>query len=115
MIIQGIYVTMVYGPIAAFLVELFPAKVRYTSLSVPYHLGNGEFGGLLPLVSAAIVAATDNIYAGLVYPIVVALATAFIGWRFLPETNHVRIWDEVSAEPATADRPATIAPGGQSS
>jgi MFS family permease len=107
--VQVMYVTMVYGPIAAYLVELFPARVRYTSLSVPYHLGNGEFGGLLPFISTAIVAATGNIYAGLAYPIAVALLTAFIGWRYLPETHHIRIWDEVSgAEPATTDEPAQM-------
>ncbi len=93
--IQVIYVTMVYGPIAAFLVELFPAKIRYTSMSLPYHLGNGEFGGFTPLIALAIVAATGNIYAGLAYPIAIALMTFVIGTRFLPETNHVRIWDEV--------------------
>ncbi len=93
--IQVVFVTMVYGPIAAYLVELFPAKVRYTSLSVPYHLGNGEFGGLLPFISTAIVTWTGNIYAGLAYPIVVALLTAFIGWRYLEETHEVRIWNEV--------------------
>src|SRR5262249_32637258 len=94
-LIQVIYVTMVYGPIAAFLVELFPAKIRYTSMSLPYHLGNGEFGGFLPLVASAIVVATGNVYAGLAYPIIVALMTFVIGSLYLPETNHVRIWDEV--------------------
>lgn len=93
--IQVIYVTMVYGPIAAFLVELFPAKIRYTSMSLPYHLGNGEFGGFTPLIASAIVAATGNIYAGLAYPIAIALMTFIIGSLYLPETNHVRIWDEV--------------------
>lgn len=94
-LIQVIYVTMVYGPIAAFLVELFPAKIRYTSMSLPYHLGNGEFGGFTPLIASAIVAATGNIYAGLAYPIAIALLTFIIGSLYLPETNHVRIWDEV--------------------
>lgn len=94
-LIQVIYVTMVYGPIAAFLVELFPAKIRYTSMSLPYHLGNGEFGGFTPLIASSIVAATGNIYAGLAYPIIIALLTFFVGTFFLPETNHVRIWDEV--------------------
>lgn len=93
--LQVIYVTMVYGPIAAFLVELFPAKIRYTSMSLPYHLGNGEFGGFTPLIASAIVAATGNIYAGLAYPIAIALMTFIIGSLYLPETNHVRIWDEV--------------------
>jgi MFS family permease len=100
-LIQVIYVTMVYGPIAAFLVELFPAKIRYTSMSLPYHLGNGEFGGFLPLVASAIVVATGNIYAGLAYPIIVALVTFVIGSLYLPETNHVRIWDEVD-QPSSA-------------
>jgi MFS family permease len=93
--VQVIYVTMVYGPIAAFLVELFPAKIRYTSMSLPYHLGNGEFGGFTPLIASAMVAATGNIYAGLAYPIAIALMTFIIGMRYLPETNHIRIWDEV--------------------
>lgn len=94
-LIQVIYVTMVYGPIAAFLVELFPAKIRYTSMSLPYHLGNGEFGGFTPLIASAIVAYTGNIYAGLAYPIAIALLTFIVGSLYLPETNHVRIWEEV--------------------
>jgi hypothetical protein len=81
-------VTMVYGPIAAWLVELFPTRIRYTSMSLPYHLGNGWFGGFLPVTSFAIVAATGDIYAGLWYPIVVALATALIGTLFLRETHR---------------------------
>jgi MFS family permease len=93
--IQVVYVTMVYGPIAAFLVEYFPARIRYTSLSIPYHLGNGWFGGFLPLIAAALLAATGNLYAGLIYPIVVALITVVIGGLFIRESRHVRIWDEV--------------------
>jgi MFS family permease len=81
-----IYVTMVYGPIAAWLVELFPARIRYTSMSLPYHIGNGWFGGFLPVTSFAIVAATGNIYNGLWYPIVVASLTFVIGALFLRET-----------------------------
>ena len=81
-----IYVTMVYGPIAAWLVELFPARIRYTSMSLPYHIGNGWFGGFLPVTSFAIVAATGNIYNGLWYPIVVASVTVVIGALFLRET-----------------------------
>src|SRR5690606_10425982 len=81
-----IYVTMVYGPIAAWLVELFPAQIRYTSMSLPYHIGNGWFGGFLPVTSFAIVAATGNIYSGLWYPVAVALLTVLIGSLFLPET-----------------------------
>jgi len=81
------YVTMVYGPIAAWLVELFPARIRYTSMSLPYHIGNGWFGGFLPVTSFAIVAATGNIYNGLWYPIVVASVTIVIGGLFLRETK----------------------------
>lgn len=86
-----IYVTMVYGPIAAMLVELFPARIRYTSMSLPYHIGNGWFGGFLPTIAFAIVAATGDIYSGLWYPVIVALATAVIGALFLPETRDRRI------------------------
>jgi len=82
-----IYVAMVYGPIAAFLVELFPTQIRYTSMSLPYHIGNGWFGGMLPLLATAIVAWAGNIYAGLWYPIIVALGTFVIGLFFLPETK----------------------------
>jgi len=82
-----IYVALVYGPIAAFLVEMFPTKIRYTSMSLPYHIGNGWFGGMLPLLATAIVAWAGNIYAGLWYPIVVALATFVIGLLFLRETK----------------------------
>ncbi len=82
-----IYVTMVYGPIAAWLVELFPARIRYTSMSLPYHIGNGWFGGFLPTVAFALVALTGNIYYGLRYPIIIALMTLVIGFLFLPETK----------------------------
>lgn len=94
--IQVIFVTMVYGPIAAYLVEAFPAKIRYTSLSLPYHIGNGVFGGLLPLIGLSVIAQTGNIYAGLYYPIVVAAATFIIGSLLLRETRHVLIWDELT-------------------
>jgi MFS family permease len=86
-----IFVTMVYGPIAAMLVELFPTKIRYTSMSLPYHIGNGWFGGLLPATAFAIVASTGDIYAGLWYPIVFAVITAVVGFLFLPETKDVDI------------------------
>jgi MFS family permease len=82
-----LYVTMVYGPIAAFLVELFPARIRYTSMSLPYHIGNGWFGGFLPLIAASIVVFTGDIYAGLWYPIAVALMSLIVGWLALPETK----------------------------
>ena len=75
LVIMVIFVTMVYGPIAAFLVEMFPTKIRYTSMSLPYHIGNGWFGGMLPLLATAVVAATGDIYAGLWYPIGVAVMT----------------------------------------
>lgn len=93
--IQVFWVTMVYGPIAAYLVEAFPAKIRYTALSLPYHIGNGVFGGLLPLIGLSVVASTGNIYAGLYYPIIVAGITFIIGSIFLKETHGHRIWEEV--------------------
>jgi MFS family permease len=89
--IMMIYVTMVYGPIAAFLVELFPTRIRYTSMSLPYHIGNGWFGGMLPLLATAIVAATGDIYNGLWYPIIVALMTVVIGALFLKDNKDVDI------------------------
>ena len=95
--LQVIFVTMVYGPIAAYLVEAFPAKIRYTSLSLPYHIGNGVFGGLLPLIGLSIVAQTGSIYSGLWYPIVVAGVTFLVGSILLPETRHVRIWHEMES------------------
>ncbi len=85
--IMLIYVTMVYGPIAAFLVELFPTRIRYTSMSLPYHIGNGWFGGMLPLLATAMVASSGDIYYGLWYPIVVALMTLVVGALFLRETK----------------------------
>jgi MFS family permease len=93
--IQVLFVTLVYGPIAAYLVEAFPAKIRYTALSLPYHIGNGVFGGLLPLIGLMVVAQTGNIYAGLYYPIVVASLTFIVGSLLLRETKHTLIWDEV--------------------
>ncbi|HVF39619.1 MAG TPA: MFS transporter, partial [Gemmatimonadaceae bacterium] len=104
--IQVVFVTMVYGPIAAFLVEAFPAKIRYTSMSLPYHFGNGWFGGFLPLISTALVARTGNIYAGLVYPITIALLTFVIGSLYLRESHTDRIWDEVGGQ----DDPAAARP-----
>ncbi len=85
--IMLIYVTMVYGPIAAYLVELFPTRIRYTSMSLPYHIGNGWFGGMLPLLATALVAASGDIYYGLWYPIIVAVMTLVIGTLFLKETK----------------------------
>ena len=91
LVIMVIYVTMVYGPIAAFLVEMFPTNIRYTSMSLPYHIGNGWFGGMLPLLATAVVAATGNIYAGLWYPIGVAVMTLIVGFFFLRDTRGVDI------------------------
>ena len=95
--IQVIYVCMVYGPIAAYLVEAFPAKIRYTSLSLPYHIGNGVFGGLVPLIGLSTCAATGSIYAGLYYPMIVAAITFVVGSLLLKETHGTKIWDEVKA------------------
>ncbi len=93
--IQMIWVTMVYAPIAAYLVEAFPARVRYTSLSLPYHIGNGVFGGLLPTIGLLLCAQTGNIYAGLWYPMIIAGITFVVGSFLLPETHDVKIWDEL--------------------
>ena len=93
--IQVIWVTMVYGPIAAFLVEAFPAKIRYSAMSLPYHIGNGVFGGLLPLIGLTVIAETGNIYAGLYYPIGIAAITVVVGSIFLKETRGHKIWAEV--------------------
>jgi MFS family permease len=107
--VQVVWVTMVYGPIAAYLVEAFPARIRYTSLSLPYHIGNGVFGGLLPLIGLSVIAQTGNIYAGLYYPIIVASLTFVMGSLLLKETKHVLIWDELdeatAAAAATETRP----------
>ena len=93
--VQVMYICMIYGPIAAYLVEAFPARIRYTSLSLPYHVGNGVLGGLLPLIGLSVCAATGNIYAGLYYPIIVAGITLVAGSLLLRETHRTRIWDEV--------------------
>jgi len=93
--VQLVFVTMVYGPIAAYLVEAFPAKIRYTALSLPYHIGNGVFGGLLPLIGLSVVAQTGNIYAGLYYPIAVAAITFVVGSILLKESHTERIWHDI--------------------
>lgn len=94
--VQVFWVTMVYGPIAAYLVEAFPAKIRYTALSLPYHIGNGVFGGLLPLIGVSLIAQTGNIYAGLYYPMAIAAITFVVGAIFLRETHGHKIWEEVN-------------------
>jgi MFS family permease len=96
--IQVLYVCLIYGPIAAYLIEAFPAKIRYTSLSLPYHIGNGVFGGLLPLIGLWTVAATGNIYAGLYYPMIIAGVTFIVGCLLLKETSGTRIWAEASGQ-----------------
>ncbi|HZD95738.1 MAG TPA: MFS transporter, partial [Candidatus Sulfotelmatobacter sp.] len=96
--IQVIFVTMVYGPIAAFLVESFPAKIRYSALSLPYHIGNGVFGGLVPLICVWIPAATGNPFDGLYYPITIAALTFIIGSIALRETHGTEIWHEVKSK-----------------
>ncbi len=93
--LQLIFVTMVYAPIVACPVEAFPAKVRYTSFSLPYHIGNGVFGGLLPTIGLLACAYTGNIYAGLWYPVIVASITFVVGSILLPETHKHKIWDEM--------------------
>ncbi|MCC6427459.1 MAG: MHS family MFS transporter [Phycisphaerales bacterium] len=92
--IQVLYVTMVYGPIAAFLVELFPTRIRYTSMSLPYHIGNGVFGGMVPFIGQLMVQKTGNIYAGLSYPMAICLLTLVVGGVFIKESRGVRMLDE---------------------
>ena len=93
-----IYVTMVYGPIAAMLVEMFPTRIRYTSMSLPYHIGNGWFGGFLPTIAFALVASNGNIYYGLWYPIIVAVMTLIIGTLFIKETKDNHLSDDAGAD-----------------
>ena len=90
---QKLILQKVYGPIAAFLVELFPTRIRYTSMSLLNHIGNGWFGGFLPLIAASIMVFTGDIHAGLLYPIAIALMSLTIGWIALPETKDLKIVD----------------------
>jgi MFS family permease len=94
--VLALYVTIVYAPMAAWLVELFPARIRYTSMSLPYHIGNGWFGGFLPTIAFAMVAATGDIYYGLWYPIVISVMTAVIGTLFMPETKERDIFHDAA-------------------
>jgi MFS family permease len=106
--VQVIYVTMVYGPIAAFLVELFPTKIRYTSMSLPYHIGNGVFGGLVPTIGLVLLSTTGNNFAGLWYPMAVAAICFVVGGLLLPET---RMQDIASGQSYAAERaPAVVSP-----
>jgi len=101
-----ILVTMVYGPIAAFLVELFPARIRYTSMSLPYHVGNGVFGGLVPAAGASIAALTGIPLSGLFYPMAIAAIGVVVSLSFLREpTHHIKIWEEVGGQPLVPDQP----------
>ncbi len=102
--LQVLFVTMVYAPIAAYLVEAFPAKVRYSSMSLPYHIGNGVFGGLLPTIGLFACAYTGNIYAGLYYPMIVAGITFVVGSILLKDAHNTRMWDEFN-ETAPNERP----------
>lgn len=112
--LQVMFVTMVYGPIAAFLVELFPTQIRYTSMSLPYHIGNGVFGGLVPFIGTALVASTGNLYAGLAYPVIVALMTFVVGSLLIKESRDVR-WHETPSTKAKGPLPggASSRPAGK--
>src|ERR1019366_2553053 len=98
--IQIVFATLAYGPMAAFLVEMFPTRIRYTSLSVPYHLGNGIFGGLVPLVSTWIVARTGMAFAGILYPITIAAMTFVVGMLLVKETRGSDVLDATKAAEA---------------
>jgi len=103
--VQIIFVTLVYGPIAAFLVELFPTKIRYTSMSLPYHIGNGVFGGMVPIIGLLLISKTGNNFAGLWYPMAIAAICAVVGYFLLPETSHVDISSDASVA-STRNAPA---------
>ncbi len=107
--IQVVYVTMVYGPIAAFLVELFPTKIRYTSMSLPYHIGNGVFGGLVPIIGLELINQTKNNFAGLFYPMLIAGICFVVGSRMVRETNHVDIADASTSTAAMHEAASTKA------
>ncbi len=109
--IQVIYVTMVYGPIAAFLVELFPTKIRYTSMSFPYHIGNGVFGGLVPMIGLAWITASGNNFAGIWYPMIIASICFIVGMFMLKETKDVDITDESTSLAAKSEAEGKKAKG----
>jgi MFS family permease len=95
------YVGMVYGPIGAFLAEYFPGRIRYTSVSVPYHIGNGWGGGLVPVITVAAYQATGSLWYALLYPIVVPAVCFVLSLFLMPETRHISIWDPVETKPAS--------------
>jgi hypothetical protein len=103
--VQVLLVTMTYGPIAAYLVESFPARSRYISLSIPYHLGNGVFGGLTAYLVNALSVNANNMYVGLAFPCGVAFMTAILGAALLKETHQVRIWGELKKKDHTGPYP----------
>ncbi len=104
--VQVLFVTMVYGPIAAFLVELFPTKIRYTSMSLPYHIGNGVFGGLVPIIGLSLIKKTGNDFAGLWYPLGIAAICAVVCYLRVPETSHVDIESDSSVASLRETAPA---------
>ncbi len=108
--VQVIFVTLVYGPIAAFLVELFPTKIRYTSMSLPYHIGNGVFGGLVPIIGLSLIQSTGNNFAGLWYPMAIAAICAVVSVLKIPETSHVDISSDASVA-SIREAPIPVAPG----
>lgn len=111
-LLQVVYVTMAYAPIAAFLVELFPTKIRYTSMSLPYHIGNGVFGGLVPILGLSFIQGTGNNFAGLWYPMAIAAVCFVVGTLFVKETNQVDIADAASSTAAKAEAAGKAAAGG---
>lgn len=100
--------TLVYAPIAAFLVELFPTKIRYTSMSLPYHIGNGVFGGMVPIIGLSLIQSTGNNFAGLWYPMLIAGICAVVCFMFIPETSHVDISSDASVASIRDNNPAPV-------
>ncbi len=107
--VQVVFVTLVYGPIAAFLVELFPTRIRYTSMSLPYHIGNGVFGGLVPIIGLSLIGLTKNNFAGLWYPMAVAAICAVVCYLKVPETSHIDIESDSSVASLREMTPASLA------
>lgn len=106
--VQVLFVTLVDAPIAAFLVELFPTKIRYTSMSLPYHIGNGVFGGLVPIIGLTLINTTKNNFAGLWYPLLIAAICAVICYLRVPETSHIDIASDQSVETGRETTPSGV-------